>query len=293
MTNDADGNAGAPEIRRFDGAEVRIYADPEATSKAAAERIATALHRAIDERGRADWATTGGSTPVGIYRHLATDPLRHSVPWEDVHVWWGDDRYVPRDHPLSNVLPLDQVLVSATARAGLSGTGSDAALVETEYDPGVYIPPANIHAPRMTDAIGRAAGPEWVAQEYESELRGAGLAVDDSGFPIFDVLLLGIGPDGHLLSVFPGSTLFASKAWVSAVPAPTHVEPHVARVSLNPAVVAAASLVMPVVHGEGKAEILASVFGPERDPQRWPAQLARRQGAIWLIDRAAAALLPR
>lgn len=280
------------EIRDFDGAEVRIYEDPDATSRAAAEAIAGALHAAIDARGRADWATTGGSTPVAVYRHLATDPLRHSVPWEGVNVWWGDDRYVPRDHPLSNVLPLDQVLVSATARAGLSGTGADAALVKNEYDPGVYIPPANIHAPRMTDAIGRAAGPEWVAEEYEAELRAAGLQEADDGLPIFDVLFLGIGPDGHLLSVFPGSGLFDTAAWVSAVPAPTHVEPHVARVSLNPGVVGAARLAMPVVHGEGKAAILASVFGGDRDPRRWPAQLARRQGAVWFIDRAAAAQLP-
>ena len=154
--------------------EIRIFDDPEATAKAAAEAIATALHEAIDRRGRADWAVTGGSTPIGIYRQLAADPLRHGVPWEDVHVWWGDDRYVPRDHPLSNVLPLDQVLLSAAARAGLSGTGADSALVEIEYDPGVPIPAGNIHAPRMADAIGRAAGPGWAAERYVEELQRSG-----------------------------------------------------------------------------------------------------------------------
>jgi 6-phosphogluconolactonase len=283
----------ATEVLFFDGAEIRVFDDPEETSRAAAEEIATALHRAIDARGRADWATTGGSTPVPIYKHLATDPLRHAVPWEDVQVWWGDDRFVPRDHPLSNVLPFDQVLVSATARAGLSGTGSDAALVESEYDPGVYIQPANIHAPRMTDAIARSVGPDWVARDYEAELRAADLPVGAAGFPIFDVLFLGIGPDGHLLSVFPGSPLFDSKAWAAAVAAPAHIEPHVARVSLNPAVVGVAKLVVPVAHGAGKAAILASVFGAERDAHRWPAQLARHEGAIWFLDRAAAAQLPR
>ena len=272
--------------------ELRIFDDEAATAKAAAEAIAAALHEAIDRRGRADWATTGGSAPIGIYRHLASDPLRHTVPWEAVHVWWGDDRFVPRDHPLSNVLPFDQVLLSASARAGLSGTGADAALVETEYDPGVYIPPANIHAPRMTDAIGRAVGADWVAERYEEELRSAELPEGEGGFPAFDLLFLGVGPDGHLLSVFPGSPLLESDAWASAVPAPTHVEPHVARMSLNPGIVGGARLVVLVVHGEGKAAILAAVFGAERDARRWPAQLARREGAIWFLDRAAAAQLP-
>ena len=276
--------AGEPEIRIFD--------DEEATAKAAAEYIAATLHDAIDRRGRADWATTGGSAPLGIYRQLAADPLRHSVPWDQVHVWWGDDRFVPRDHPLSNVLAFDQVLLSATARAGLSGSGADAALVEIEYDPGVYIPPANLHPIRTTDAISRAAGPEWAAERYDEELRAAGMPEGDGGFPSFDLLFLGVGPDGHLMSVFPGSPLLESEAWVSAVPAPTHVEPHVARVSLNPGVVAAARQAVMVVQGEGKAAVLGALFGEGRDVAKWPAQLARRGNAVWFLDRAAAAQLP-
>ena len=273
--------------------EIRIFDDEAATSAAAAEFIAETLHQAIDRRGRVDWATTGGSAPIGIYRLLASDPLRHSVPWDDVHVWWGDDRYVPRDHPLSNVLPLDQVLLSATARAGLSGTGADGALVEIEYDPGVYIPPANLHPIQTTEAIARAAGPEWAAERYEEELRLAGLPEGEGGFPSFDLLFLGVGPDGHLMSVFPGSPLLESDAWVSAVPAPTHVDPHVARVTLNPGFIAAARQGLIVVRGEGKAEILATVFGAERDARKWPAQLALRDNCVWFLDRAAAAKLPR
>ncbi len=146
---------------------------------------------------------------------------------------------------------------------------------------------------RTTDAIGRAVGADWVAERYEEELRGAGMPDGEGGFPAFDLLFLGVGPDGHLMSVFPGSPLLNSSAWVSAVPAPTHVEPHVARVSLNPGVIAAAALTIMVVQGEGKAEILATVLGPERDVRKWPAQLARREGAIWFLDRAAAAQLPR
>jgi 6-phosphogluconolactonase len=271
---------------------IDVLDDPEATSRAAAEAIADGLADAIERRGRADWATTGGSTPVGIYRALADRPLRDRVTWPAVQVWWGDDRYVPRDHPLSNVLPLDQVLMSAAAKAGLSGTGADAAEVELGIEPGVPLPVANVHAPMMARAIASAAGPEAVARDYEEELRGAGLPTSDAGFPIFDVFLVGIGPDGHLLSVFPGSPLFDSEAWVNAVPAPTRVEPRVPRISLHPRILDAARLPVVVVHGAGKAEILASVLGPERDERRWPAQLARREGARWFLDRASAALLP-
>ena len=273
--------------------EVRIFDSEEATAKAAAEFVASTLHEAIDRRGRVDWATTGGSAPLAIYKHLATDPLRHSVPWDEVHVWWGDDRFVPRDHPLSNVLPFDQILLSMTARAGLSGTGADATFVEVEYDPGVYIPPANIHAIPTTDAIARAEGAEWASERYEEALRAAGIPSGEGGFPSFDLLFLGVGPDGHLLSVFPGSPLLDSEDWVSAVPAPAHVEPHVPRVSLNPGVIAAARQVLLVVQGEGKAEILATLFGAERDVGKWPAQLALRENTIWFLDRAAASKLPR
>jgi 6-phosphogluconolactonase len=272
---------------------IEVLEDPDACSDAAAHAIARVLADAVDRRGRADWATTGGSTPVGIYQVLAGAPHRDEVPWERVHAWWGDDRYVPRDHPLSNVLPFDQVLLSASARAGLSGSGADAADVEAGWEPGVRMPPSNVHAPPMTRAIAVGTGVAGAVAEYDAALRAAGLPVAESGFPAFDVVLLGIGPDGHLLSVFPNSPLLDdAESWVAAVPAPTHVEPHVARLSLNPRILDAAGSVVVVVHGAGKSAILASVLGPERDARRWPAQLARRANATWFLDRPAAADLP-
>jgi 6-phosphogluconolactonase len=178
---------------------IEVLPDPEATSRAAAAAIAEALAEAVARRGRADWATTGGSTPVGIYRELAVAPLRDQVPWYAVHVWWGDDRFVPRDHPLSNVLPLDQVLISASARAGLSGTGEYAVDVDLGVEPGVSLPAANIHAPQMSDAIGASAGPDWVAEQYADRIRDAGLPAAEDGFPILDIVLVGVGADGHVL----------------------------------------------------------------------------------------------
>jgi 6-phosphogluconolactonase/glucosamine-6-phosphate isomerase/deaminase len=271
---------------------VEVLADPEAVSLAAAEQIATILRRAADGHGRADWAATGGSTPAGIYRHLATAALRDRVDWSAVHLWWGDDRYVPRDHPLSNVLPADQILLEATARAGLSGTGESGVDVVTGRDPAVDIPVDNIHAMPMAAAIGENRGPAWAAARYEAELRSGGLDIE-SGWPVFDLVLLGIGPDGHVLSVFPGSDAFDRTEWVLPVPAPTHVEPMVTRVTLNPHVLDVARSVLVVAHGASKAAILGEIFGSTVDARRWPAQLARRSGATWLLDEAAAARLPQ
>lgn len=272
---------------------IEVLDDAAACSDAAAHTIARGLVAAVERRGRADWATTGGSTPVGIYQVLATAPHRDEVPWQRVHVWWGDDRYVPRDHPLSNVLPLDQVLLSASARAGLSGSGADAADIELGHEPGIWLPPAHVHAPQMNRAIADGSGLEAAVAAYDAELRADGPPVGDAGVPAFDVVLLGIGSDGHVLSVFPGSPLLDDRErWVAAVPAPTHIEPHVPRLSLTPRILAAAGTVVVVAHGAGKGAVLASVLGPARDERRWPAQLARRENAIWFLDRAAAAELP-
>lgn len=270
---------------------VVVLADPDAVSEEAARLIASILRAAVLERGRADWSTTGGSAPIGIYRHLAEPPLNDEVPWDGVHLWWGDDRYVPRDHPLSNVMPVDQILLRAGARAGQSGWGETAADVFTGREPAAPIPVENIHPFPLAEAIGETRGPEWAAARYEVELRGAGLDIHE-GWPVFDLVLLGMGPDGHLMSVFPGSEAFESAAWALAIAAPTHVEPSVPRVTLNPRVLDVAREILIVVTGAGKAAILGDVFGRTVDPRRWPAQLVRRQGATWLLDEAAASGLP-
>ena len=130
-------------------------------------------------------------------------------------------------------------------------------------------------------------------RRYADELRAAGLPEVD-GWPSFDLLFLGIGGDGHLLSVFPGSPALDSAELGLGIPAPTHIEPHVERVTLNPAIVGAAQAVADRrVQGGDKAAAVAAIFGSERDPRRWPGQLARRSGATWILDEAAAAGLPR
>ncbi|HEX8025039.1 MAG TPA: 6-phosphogluconolactonase, partial [Candidatus Limnocylindrales bacterium] len=246
---------------------IDVRATPDDVSAAAAELIADALAAAVAARGRADWATTGGSTPVGIYRVLAVSPLRERVPWDRVHVWWGDDRFVPRDHPSSNVLPLDDILLEASAHSGESGTG-DQSFDAADRPPGVRIPPANVHAMPMGAAIANEHDTAWVAREYQRALTDAMLPVGTNGVPSLDLVLVGVGPDGHVLSDFPGSTAFDRGDWVAPVPAPTHLDPKVPRVSQSPAFLEAAGAVLVVAFGAGKAEVLAWALGPERDPSR-------------------------
>jgi len=253
---------------------VTIYPDPDVLADSAAERVADALSAAISDRGRADLATTGGSTPAALYVRLTSEALRSRVPWQHVHIWWGDDRYVPRDHPLSNVFGVDEILLDEIH--------------------GVPIPIDQVHPWPTSQAIAGDLGPDWCAQTYAAEAR-ADLPLDAAGVPAFDLVLLGIGPDGHLLSVFPGSPAIGSERLALGIPAPTHVEPHVPRVTFNPSILAATPAIMAMVSGAEKADVLARILdGPRRDPgspDGLPGQLARRASAIWLVDGAAGSRL--
>ncbi len=273
---DAGGGAGAG------GPAILILPDSEAASEAAAMIIAGDLATAVEARGRAHWATTGGMTPLAIYRLLAVPPLRDIVPWEHVHIWWGDDRWVSRTDIMSNVFACDDALLNLPGRDRAGQMGTEA---------GAPIPLENVHAIPIDRALAAGETNAWAAAAYEQELRAAGLAEAD-GMPVFDIVFLGVGPDGHLMSVFPESATWDSPAWVQPVPAPTHIAPRVDRVTLHPRVVSVARLVLPVVLGSRKAEVLGTIFGPELDVRRWPAQLARRPGATWVLDEAAAAGLP-
>ena len=268
--------------------QVVVVRDPDAAADEAARRIAFVLRDAVGRRGRADWAVTGGSTAVGIYRALATDPLRDEIPWAAIHVWWGDDRFVPRDHPLSNVKAFDEILLGIGRAKGATAGGGPAGVPMPPG--GVPIPIEHFHPFRTGEAIGRARGAAWCADAMAAELHAAG-PISDDGWPAFDLLTLGMGGDGHVLSVFPGSPAFEAPELALAIPAPTHIEPHVERVTLNPAVVTAARQVLVVVVGASKATILAEVLGPLTDVRRWPAQLARHAGTTWIVDEAAARLL--
>ena len=218
--------------------ELRVLPDPEAVAEAAATEIAEGLRAAIAERGVAHWSTTGGSAAPPIYRHLGTSPLRERVDWSKVHVWWGDDRFVPTDHPESNVMPLEQILLV---------TGGDEARVRhaerrrvrarvRRRAPRRPAPPDAGAARRSRTGPGPRARPRPTPPRSR---RTCPAGAD--GVPVFDVYLLGVGAGRASAVGVPGlGGLGPARSSSSACPAPTHVEPHLPRVTMHPRVIAAA-----------------------------------------------------
>jgi 6-phosphogluconolactonase len=193
------------------------------------------------------------------------------MPWAKTQIWFGDDRFVPRADPLSNVSPLDAQLLGAS----VDGAPSP-------------LSPSAVHPWPTT-----AADAPTAVSAYLEELRAAGVPHTPTGFPIFDLVLIGIGGDGHCLSVFPGSPFALESAPVAAgVPAPTHIEPHVPRLSFSLGVLASARAVIALAPGAGKAEALARIFASSTEVIDAPAKAALIPTATWLLDTASAANLP-
>ena len=250
---------------------VRVLVDAQGVAEAAADQIIEAATVAVSTRGVFHLCTTGGSTPAALYRALREPSRSARMPWGETQIWFGDDRFVPRADPLSNVSPLDAQLLNASADGAPSP-----------------LSPSAVHPWPTTAVDARAA-----VSAYLEELRTAGVPHTSIGFPIFDLVLIGIGGDGHCLSVFPGSPLALEGAPVAAgVPAPTHIEPHVPRLSFSLGVLASARAVIALAPGAGKAEVLARIFSNSTAVADAPAKEALIPTATWLLDTASAAILP-
>ena len=249
---------------------VVVVADADAIADAAALRVSATLREAVAARGVAHVALTGGSTAAPLYERLVAAGSGSGVTWPAVQCWWGDERFVPLDHPASNAGVAQDVL-------GL----------------GLGLPAANLHPWPVAAALAAAAGPDAAARAYGAEA-GRMIPLTAAGDPIFDVLLLGVGPDGHILSCFPGSPGLAIDAPLTlGVEAPTHVEPHRRRVTFRARIVGAARHVLVLAGGAGKADALQRALEGPLDVAALPAQAARVPQATWLLDRAAAVRLAR
>jgi 6-phosphogluconolactonase len=269
-----------------------VLPDETAVALAAAEETLNGLKSGIAARGAAHIAMTGGSGAVPLYRALAREPARSEVDWRDVYFWWGDDRFVPLDHPESNAGAAYRILFDVSVLLGNSGTGAVGTDIAAGNFPGLEIDPDKVHPIDSEGAIAASGGPEWAAAAYANDI-GSLVPAGQDGLPLFDVFLGGVGPDGHCLSVFPNSpALDPGSPLVMGIPAPTHVEPHLPRVTLAPRVMGAAGVVIMVVTGASKADVLATILAGERDVARWPAQTAILDNAVWILDEPAAANLP-
>jgi 6-phosphogluconolactonase len=237
--------------------ETRVFPDLDGLSRDALEELLRSMQDAIKQRGRFGIALAGGHTPAKLYA-LWAEAANHGVktPWDRVHFFWGDERYVPDTSPLSNYRMTRETLIAH-----------------------VPIPPANVHAIR-TDF----PRPEDAAAAYESELRKFFGAAP----PALDLQLLGLGPEGHTASLFPGSpALEEKKRWVAAVEVPAKPPQ---RLTLTPVVLNEARKTLFLVSGEDKRGIVSALRSePDSRPSQYPAGRIRPSGSLlWLLDQAAA-----
>ncbi|OKO85824.1 6-phosphogluconolactonase [Bradyrhizobium sp. AS23.2] len=230
-----------------------VAADAEALAHTAAERM---MARIAANPGQIGICLTGGSSPKKLYQLLGSDAWRSNIPWDRVHWFIGDERFVPESDPLNNM---------AVARATfLDGNA----------------PSGHIHPiPTTTDSPDRSA--DVYARELQGFYRAESL---DPARPLFDMVLMGAGPDGHTASLFPGyPAIEETKRWVVGVPK-ANVAPFVPRVSLTLPALACCHEMLFEIAGQDKQAILTRLLNGEN----LPALRARSNGeTVWLVDRAA------
>jgi 6-phosphogluconolactonase len=235
---------------------------PDLHARAAAI-FADQASRAIQLRGAFTVALSGGSTPRAVFSLLADDPaLRSRIDWKNVRFFWGDERHVPADHPESNYRMVREAMLDR-----------------------LPIDPNNVHRIRSEDPDAARA-----AADYESTLRTV-FKLEDEELPRIDLVLLGMGPDGHTASLFPGTAaLRETRRLVVSNHVPTL---NTDRITLTAPILNGGETVLFLVTGDNKAAVLKDVLEGPYDPDRLPSQLIRPAHGrlIWLVDPPAARLL--
>jgi 6-phosphogluconolactonase len=241
-------------------ADVRRFADLDAVSAAAADELAALARRAVDDKGSFTIALSGGSTPRRLFELLARRG-REALPWDQIELYWGDERTVPPDHADSNFRMAREALI----------------------DP-LKLDPSRVHRMRGEDPDHAAA-----AATYAAELQPLG-----EPFPVFDYVMLGLGSDGHTASLFPDTpALDETQRVCVANPVDSLTRGKTVRLTLTARAINWARVIRFLVVGADKAQAVREVIEGGRDPRRLPAQLIRPiDGSLaWLVDEAAAARL--
>lgn len=252
-----------PEASLTHPPNVEVFRDAGALAAAAARHFARLAAACVLRTGRFTVALSGGSTPRAMFALLSEEPYRTSVPWGAVYFFWGDERSVPPDHPESNYRMAYEALLSK-----------------------IPVPPDHIFR------IPAELAPERAAAEYSAALRRFFCGTEQtSELPRFDLVLLGMGADGHTASLFPGTTALAAGREVAVSTWVEKLQTH--RITLTAETINNAAEVVFLVAGADKAATLAAVLVGEPQPEKYPSQLIRpRDGTLrWFVDEAAAANL--
>jgi 6-phosphogluconolactonase len=241
-----------------DRGDLVVLSDPAALAEEAARRFVDLARAAIAAHGRFVVALSGGSTPRAMHERLARSPLRDSVDWANVHIFWGDERMTPPDDPQSNYRMARETLLQH-----------------------VPIPAANIYP---VPTVGGT--PEAAADAYDETIA----ATLGAQSPRFDLILLGMGPDGHTASLFPGQPEVVRPSEALAAAVHNAPKPPPARVTFTYRLINVAANVIVLVSGADKAATLREVLRGPADVARLPAQGVRpKNGKLtWLVDAAAA-----
>ncbi len=263
MTMDSLGDSAAPPDILSGDTQRIVASDAQGLAARAAELFVTLAQRAAGEEGaRFTVALSGGSTPKALYGLLAAPPYVGQVPWERVHLFWGDERHVPPDDAESNYRMVQKTLLSK-----------------------ISIPAENVH--RVRAELPDAAS---AARDYSDNLRGF-FDLQPDEWPRFDLVLLGLGPDGHTASLFPGTDALHNTTDVVTAPFVQKFNAH--RITMTAPALNNAAVVAFLVAGAEKADILRDVIAGPRLPDKLPAQLiAPTNGTLlWMLDEAAASKL--
>ena len=238
--------------------QVYVFDDQPALQSATAEYLCGICLQHAAQQDTVSFALSGGSTPIGVYERLAQPPWRERFPWENTHILFGDERYVPHDDEQSNYRMASQAMLQ-------------------------HVP---LNAQQIHAIPTHCAEPADCAALYESEIKQLHV---DSELPAIDVVLLGMGDDGHTASLFPDTPILSETRHLVAAVFVAKFNSW--RISLTYPVLNHAKTVCVLVSGEGKAEVLREVISS--DTPRYPIQrIANPNGIVWLTDRAAASRLP-
>jgi 6-phosphogluconolactonase len=245
---------------------VVVHQDASLLARAVAARLVTALVDAQAARGHASVVLTGGGIGIASLRELAASPARDAIEWDALDVWWGDERFLPAGHAERNETQAREALLDAV-----------------DVDPVRVHPMAPSDGPAGDDIDAAAA-------HYAAELATAARPEDHAPVPAFDVLLLGIGPDGHVASLFPESpALYDDRTVIPVRGAP---KPPPSRLSLSMPAINSAREVWLIAAGEEKSGPVRMALGGAGATQVPAAGVTGRTRTRWLLDRAAASRLP-